>query len=69
VLAQAAPEGANVIIVGHGNLMRAATGDYAGEAGSGVYAARAGGEPGFELVARLAPDDWMRLVELVQDDG
>lgn len=23
----------------------------------------------FELVARLAPDDWMRLTELVEEDG
>jgi phosphohistidine phosphatase SixA len=69
VLAQPAPEGANVVIVGHGNLMRAATGTYASEAGSGVYAPRAGSKPGFELVAQLAPDDWMRLVELVEEDG
>lgn len=69
VLAQPAPEGANVVIVGHGNLMRAATGAYASEAGSGVYAPRVGNEPGFELVARLAPDDWMRLAELVGEDG
>jgi hypothetical protein len=65
ILAQPAPEGANVVIVGHGNLMRAATGGNTSEAGSGVYAPRAGSEPGFELVALLAPDDWMRLAELV----
>jgi phosphohistidine phosphatase SixA len=69
VLARPAPEGANVIIVGHGNLMRAATGAYASEGGSGVYAPRAGSEPGFQLVARLSPDDWMRLAELVEEDG
>ena len=69
VLAQPAPEGANVVIVGHGNVVRAATGAYAGEAGSGVYAPCAGSEPGFELVARLAPDDWMRLAELVEEGG
>jgi hypothetical protein len=28
-----------------------------------------GSEPGFELVARLAPDDWMRLAKLVEEDG
>jgi hypothetical protein len=65
----AGSEGANVVIVGHGNLMRAATGAYASEAGSGVYAPRASSEPGFELVARLAPDDWMRLAQLVGEDG
>jgi hypothetical protein len=69
ILAQPAPEGANVVIVGHGNLMRAATGADASEAGSGVYAPRAGSEPGFELVALLTPDDWMRLAELVGEDG
>jgi phosphohistidine phosphatase SixA len=69
VLAQPAPEGANVVIVGHGNLMRAATGAYVSEAGSGVYAPRVGSEPGFELVARLAPDDWLRLAELMEEDG
>jgi len=60
VLAQPPPGGANVVVVGHGNLMRAATGAYVGEAGSGVYAARAENEFGVELVAELAPDDWMR---------
>jgi phosphohistidine phosphatase SixA len=69
VLARPAPEGANVIIVGHGNLMRAATGAYASEGGSGVYAPRAVSKPGFQLVARLSPDDWMRLAELVEEDG
>jgi phosphohistidine phosphatase SixA len=69
VLAQSTPEGANVVIVGHGNLMRAATGAYASEAGSGIYAPRAGSEPGFELVARPTPDDWMRLAKLAEEDG
>jgi phosphohistidine phosphatase SixA len=69
VLARPAPEGANVVIVGHGNLMRAATGAYASEAGSGIYVPRAGSEPGFDLVALLAPDDWIRLAELVEEDG
>lgn len=69
VLAQSTPEGANVVIVGHGNLMRAATGAYASEAGSGIYAPRAGSEPGFELVARLTPEDWMRLAKLAEEDG
>jgi hypothetical protein len=68
VLAQPTPEGANVLIVGHDNLMRAATGAYASGADSGVHAPRAGSEAGFELVARLAPDDWMRLAELVEED-
>ena len=49
--------------------MRAATGAYASEAGSGIYAPRASSEPGFELVARLAPDDWMRLADSMEEDG
>jgi hypothetical protein len=53
------------LLVGHGNLMSAGTGAYASEAGSGVFAPRAGRESGFELVALLAPDDWMRLAELM----
>jgi len=66
VLAEPPPEGANVVIVGHGNLMRAATGAYVGEGGSGVYAPRAG-KPGFELVARLSSEDWVRLAESMED--
>jgi broad specificity phosphatase PhoE len=69
LLAQPAPAGANVVVVGHGNLMRAATGAYVGEAGSGVFAPRAGSGSGVELVAELAPDDWARLAELVAKDG
>ena len=64
LLAQPPPEGTNLVIVGHGNLMLAATGAYAGEGGSGIYAPRAGG--GFEMVARLSAEDWIRLAE---EDG
>jgi hypothetical protein len=45
-----------VIIVGHGNLMQAATKAYTGEGGSAVYAPRPESEDGFELVVRLALD-------------
>jgi phosphohistidine phosphatase SixA len=68
VLAQPPPQGANVVIVGHGNLMRAATGAYAREGGSGVYAPRAGGQ-GFELVAELSADEWVRIAENIKEDG
>lgn len=57
------PPGTNRIIVGHGNLMRATTGDYAGEAGAGVYRASADVPVGFERVALIDPPDWQRLVE------
>jgi phosphohistidine phosphatase SixA len=69
VLAQPPPDGANVVIVGHGNLMRAATGAYASEGGSGIYATRAGSERGFELVAELSPDDWTRLADSMKEGG
>ena len=59
----------NVVIVGHGNLMRAATGAYTSEGGSGVYAPRSGSERGFELVARLSPNDWTRLAESMKEGG
>jgi phosphohistidine phosphatase SixA len=55
--------GTNVVIVGHGNLMRAATNAYADEGGSGIYAPRPGSNEGFELVAELSAGDWMRLAE------
>ena len=41
--------------------MRAATDAYAAEGGSGVYMPRPDSETGVQLVARLAPDDWMDL--------
>jgi len=63
VFSRPPPAGTNVVIVGHGNLMRAATSAYAAEGGSGIYAAAPGGDPGFRLIARLAPDDWMDLAE------
>lgn len=63
VLSEPPPPGTNVVVVGHGNLMRAATDAYAAEGGSGIYEPRPGRDPGFALVARLSPDDWMRLAE------
>lgn len=61
------PDGSNTVVVGHGNLMRAATGAYAGEAGCGIYVRKPGSERGFELVAELTPEDWMRLAERFAD--
>jgi len=69
VLAEPPPEGTNTVIVGHGNLMRAATGAYAGEGGSGVYAPRADSAQGFELVAELSPEDWLRLAKRMAAGG
>lgn len=64
VLSEPPHPGANTVIVGHGNLMRAATGAYAQEGGAGVYAPPATGAADGEgpaLVARLSPEDWIRL--------
>lgn len=61
VLTEPVPPGTNVIIVGHGNLMQAATGTYVDEAGSGIYVVRPESEKQFALVARLSAEDWVQL--------
>lgn len=61
VLSQPPPAGANAVIVGHGNLMSAATGVTAEEGGSAVYMPAPGNERGFDLVARLTAGDWEKL--------
>ncbi|MEK9673213.1 MAG: histidine phosphatase family protein [Rhodospirillaceae bacterium] len=61
IVTAAAPAGKNVVIVGHGNLMRAATGEYTDEAGAGVYAVRPGTPLGFETVAVIAASEWEAL--------
>lgn len=61
VLSQPPPAGANVVVVGHGNLMSAATGVTAEEGGSAVYMPAPASDMGFELVARLTAEDWEKL--------
>jgi len=61
VLAAPPPKGANAVIVGHGNLMRAATGAYPDEGGSGVFAPKPDTDGGFEILVLLTADDWLRL--------
>ena len=63
VLSEPAQAGRNVIIVGHGNLMRAATGTYAGEGGSGIYVPAPESETGIKLVGRLSAEEWTQLAE------
>jgi len=63
VLATPPPAGTNVIITAHGNLSRAATGAYPGEAGAGVFIADGKAAHGFRLVAELTPADWARLAQ------
>ena len=61
LLSEQPPPGTNVIIVGHGNLMRAATDAYPSEGGSGIFVPRLESERGFELVIQLSSEDWIRL--------
>lgn len=63
VLSEAPPPSGNTVVVGHGNLMQAATGGYTGEGGSGIYRPAAGSERGFVDVAKLAAEDWKRLAD------
>ena len=53
--------GSNTILVAHGNLMRAASGAYTGEAGAGIFLPM--GDKKFVLVAELEPDNWIALAE------
>lgn len=61
ILSASPAAGTNVVVVGHGNLMRAATGAYTGEAGSGIYSPSPSGSAAFELVAELSADEWLEL--------
>jgi phosphohistidine phosphatase SixA len=69
VLASPPPTGTNTVIVGHGNLMRAATAAYPTEGGSGIFVPRQESDLGFEIVAQLAPDDWADLVASMRGDA
>jgi len=53
--------GTNTVIVAHGNLMRAATGEYTDEAGAGVFVPLGAGK--FRLVALLPPTTWQLLID------
>ncbi|MES9854874.1 MAG: histidine phosphatase family protein [Candidatus Thiodiazotropha sp. L084R] len=54
--------GANRVVVAHGNVAREATPVYPGE-GEGVVF-RADGKSGFDVIARIPPDRWRRMLEL-----
>ena len=51
----------NTIIVAHGNLMQAATGAYAGEAGAGIFEPQGDGQ--FQIVAQIVPEEWEQLAD------
>ena len=59
LLATPVDPGANVVVVAHGNVARAATPAYPGEGEALVF--RADGAGGFELVGRLPPAEWQAL--------
>jgi broad specificity phosphatase PhoE len=69
VLATPPAPGVNRVIVGHGNLMRAATGAYPSEGGSGIFRPDAGDNRGFVIVAELAAEDWMRLANALHPEA
>ncbi len=60
-LAEPPELGTNTVIVGHGNVIRAATGVYPGEAGAGIF--RPDPRSGPELIATMTPEDWKDLAE------
>ena len=51
--------GTNTVLVAHGNLMRAASGEYTGEAGAAIFKPSGGGM--FQLVVIVEPENWQRL--------
>jgi broad specificity phosphatase PhoE len=63
LLAQSVPPGANVILVGHGNLLRDATSVYPQEGGSGIFAPDPAESNGFRFVAQLRPEDWAEMAK------
>lgn len=54
--------GTNTVWVAHGNIVRAATGEYPGEAGCIVF--HHGDDGVLQVVGQLAPGQWLRLVGL-----
>ncbi len=61
IIAQPPPAGTNRVISAHGNLSKAATGAYPGEAGAVIIKADPDAEHGFRVVGQLDPADWTRL--------
>jgi phosphohistidine phosphatase SixA len=53
----------NAVIVAHGNVAQAATPIYPGEGEAVIF--RPDGNGGFQYIARIAPQDWPRIIEQV----
>jgi broad specificity phosphatase PhoE len=54
-------QGTNTVLVAHGNLLQASTGEYIAEGGAAVFAPK--GDGTFALVAIISPEEWIRLAE------
>jgi len=65
LLATPPPAGANTVIAAHGNVARAATPVYPGEAEGVVF--RPDGDGGFRFVGRLTPRQWRELAGQAAD--
>ena len=63
IIARPPAAGTNRVIAAHGNLSKAATGAYPGEAGAVIIKADPDAEHGFRVVGQLDPADWARLAE------
>lgn len=61
LLATPPPAGTNTVIAAHGNVARAATPVYPGEAEAVVF--RPDGDGGFTFVGRLSPEQWRALAD------
>lgn len=55
--------GTNTVIVAHGNVAQAATPVYPGEGEAVIFKPDGDGE--FHYIARIAPDDWSRIIAQV----
>jgi phosphohistidine phosphatase SixA len=55
--------GTNTIIVAHGNVAQAATPVYPGEGEAVIF--KPDGNGGFQYIARIAPQDWPRIIKQV----
>lgn len=53
------PAGSNTIWVAHGNIIRAVTGEYPGEAGCIIFGHRSDGT--LQVIGKLSPEEWTTL--------
>lgn len=67
LLGSTPPAGGNRVIVAHGNVARDATPVYPGEAEAVVF--RPKGRGGFDVVARLTPEQWAELAATAGNAG